>query len=78
MADNYVCILCTDKVADIACRCTQPPILLCSTCLGPHVSKTPEAYHMQTKILATDLEENKVPPIKDLSVKKSLFARKHI
>ena len=77
MAENYHCILCTGQ-AEIACRCTQPPALLCSTCLGPHVSKTPEAYHLQTQILATDLEETKFQSQKDMPSKKSLATRMHI
>ena len=47
MAKISNCILCTGK-AEIACQCTQPPAMLCSTCLGQHVAKNPEAYHLQS------------------------------
>ena len=56
MEKNIVCVMCTEKEAKHACRCTEPPTFLCSGCLGLHVSKIPEVCHKQTSICDSDLE----------------------
>ena len=56
---NRLCSECEFKVPQLAWKCANPPVLICVECLGSHVSKSPEAQHSQSPIVASDLEEAK-------------------
>ena len=70
---NKLCSMCDTKLAQFACRCIYPSVLLCPECLAPHFSKTTDALHSPSPITPADLEEKKAPKNQDRKTKLKEF-----